>query len=137
MSDKIIQKSKFKNKPHKILVVDDQPLIRELLALTLGDEDTQIYQANDCRSALAMIKAIKPDLILLDVMLPGEFDGLEVCRRIKSDNKLASIIVIILSARSQVNDRIQGMAVGADDYLTKPFSPLALIEKISTFLSRK
>ena len=69
--------------------------------------------------------------------MPGEFDGLEVCRRIKADKELSSTIVMIISARSQVADKQQGMESGADDYLTKPFSPLMLMEKVSMLLAKK
>lgn len=125
------------HKLYKLLIVDDQPEIRNLLELTLGAENYEVHHANDWMTAMAMTKAIKPDLVLLDVMMPGEFDGLEVCRRIKADKDLSSTIVLIISARSQVTDRYKGMESGADDYLTKPFSPLALMEKVSLLLERK
>ena len=124
-------------KLYRLLIVDDQPEIRNLLALTLDADNYELHHANNWVTALAMTRAIKPDLVLLDVMMPGEFDGLEVCRRIKSDQELSSTTVMIISARSQVADRQKGMESGADDYLTKPFSPLALMEKVSTLLAKK
>lgn len=124
-------------KIYRLLIVDDQPEIRNLLALTLDADNYEVHQAYDWLTALAITRDIKFDLILLDVMMPGEHDGLEVCRRIKSDQELASTIVVIISARSQVADKYKGMESGADDYLTKPFSPLALIDKVSFLLSRK
>lgn len=130
--------NKLPNKKlYRLLIVDDQPEIRNLLALTLDADNYELHHANNWVTALAMTRAIKPDLVLLDVMMPGEFDGLEVCRRIKSDKELSSTTVMIISARSQVADRQKGMESGADDYLTKPFSPLALMEKVSTLLANK
>ncbi len=130
--------NKLPNKKlYRLLIVDDQPEIRNLLALTLDADNYELHHANNWVTALAMTRAIKPDLVLLDVMMPGEFDGLEVCRRIKSDPELSSTTVMIISARSQVADRQKGMESGADDYLTKPFSPLALMEKVSTLLASK
>lgn len=125
------------NKLYKILIVDDQPEIRNLLAITLDADNYEVHHANDWMSALGMTRAIKPDLILLDIMMPGEFDGLEVCRRIKCDQDLSSTIVLVVSARAQVADRYKALEVGADDYLTKPFSPLVLMEKVSLLLSKK
>lgn len=124
-------------KLYRLLIVDDQPEIRNLLALTLDADNYEVHHANNWVTALAMTRAIKPDLVLLDVMMPGEFDGLEVCRRIKADEELSSTIVMIISARSQLADRNKGMESGADDYLTKPFSPLALMDKVSLLLAKK
>ena len=124
-------------KLYKILIVDDQLEVRNLLAITLNADNYEVYHANNWVSALAMTRAIKPDLILLDVMMPGEFDGLEVCKRIKNDEELSSTIVIIVSALSQVADRYKGLEAGADDYLTKPFSPLALMDKVSFLLTKR
>lgn len=124
-------------KLYKILIVDDQLEVRNLLAITLNADNYEVYHANNWVSALAMTRAIKPDLILLDVMMPGEFDGLEVCKRIKNDEELSSTIVIIVSALSQVADRYKGLEAGADDYLTKPFSPLALMDKVSLLLTKR
>ena len=124
-------------KLYRLLIVDDQPEIRNLLALTLDADNYELHHANNWVTALAMTRAIKPDLVLLDVIMPGEFDGLEVCRRIKADKELSSTIVMIISARSQVADKQQGMESGADDYLTKPFSPLMLMEKVSMLLAKK
>lgn len=125
------------SKLYKILIVDDQPEIRNLLSITLDADNYEVHHANNWVSALGMTRAIKPDLILLDVMMPGEFDGLEVCKRIKNDAELSSTIVLIVSARSQIADRYKALEAGADDYLTKPFSPLALIEKVSLLLAKR
>jgi DNA-binding response OmpR family regulator len=122
---------------YKILIVDDQPEIRNLLAITLNADDYEVHHANNWLSALGMTRAINPDLVLLDVMMPGEFDGLEVCKRIKADKELSSTIILIISARAQMSDRNKALEAGADDFLTKPFSPLALIEKVSLLLAKK
>jgi len=133
--------NKIKQSPnnhiYKLLIVDDQPEIRNLLSLTLDAENYEVHYANDWITALGMARAIRPDLMLLDIMMPGEFDGLEVCRRIKNDKELSSIIIMIISARAQIEDRNKGMASGADDYLAKPFSPLTLMEKVSQLLAKK
>ncbi len=121
---------------YKLLIVDDQPEIRNLLTLTLDSDDYEVHHANDWTTALEITKTVKPDLILLDIMMPGEHDGLEVCRRIKNDKDLSSTIIIIVSARSQAADQAEGFKAGADDYLAKPFSPLSLIDKVGTFLTK-
>lgn len=125
------------NKLYKILIVDDPPEIRNLLAITLEADNYEVHHANDWMSALGMTRAINPDLILLDIIMPGEFDGLEVCRRIKCDKDLSSSIVLVVSARAQVADRYKALEVGADDFLAKPFSPIALIKKVRLLLSKK
>lgn len=125
------------SKLYKILIVDDQPEIRNLLTITLDADNYEVHHANNWVTALGMTRAIRPDLILLDIMMPGEFDGLEVCRRIKNNKDLSSTIVLILSARVNVDDRYKALEVGADDYLTKPFSPLVLMDKVSLLLPGK
>lgn len=125
------------HKLYKLLIVDDQPEIRNLLALTLDADNYEIHHANNWITALAMTRAVKPDLILLDVMMPGELDGLEVCKRIKNDQELSSATVIIISSRAQNADKQKGIEAGADEYITKPFSPLSIIDKVSLLLERK
>ena len=118
----------------KILIVEDQPDIRKLIRMTLEFEDYEIHEAADGAFGLRMASAVGPDLMLLDVMMPGELDGLQVCQRIKSDPRLAHIKVVLLTARGQARDREAGQQSGADDYLVKPFSPLQLIETIERLL---
>lgn len=130
-------KQKPDTKLYKLLIVDDQPEIRNLLTITLNADNHELHHANDWITALAMVGSVKPDLVLLDIMMPGEFDGFEVCRRIKSDPELSSISIMIVSARSQLADIYKGMESGADEFLTKPFSPLALMEKVSLLLTKK
>jgi two-component system phosphate regulon response regulator PhoB len=114
----------------RILIVEDQADIRKLIRMTLEFENYEIHEASDGSFGLRMAAAIKPDLMLLDVMMPGELDGLQVCQRIKSAPELKAIKVVLLTARGQQKDREAGTQVGADEYLIKPFSPLQLIETL-------
>lgn len=109
-----------------ILIVDDQAEIRRLITLTLDYGVYELHEACDGTSALRLSSALKPDLVLLDVMMPGEFDGYQVCTQIK--NSAAPPAVVLLTARGQLVDRANGEQAGCDAYLTKPFSPLQLIE---------
>lgn len=119
----------------KILIVDDQPEVRELVEVTLSIGDYQILQASTADEALALTRTERPDLILLDVMMPNSsMDGFEVCRRIKSDPALRDTVVIMITARGQERDLQMGRAVGVDDYFTKPFSPLELMSKVEEVL---
>ncbi len=115
----------------KILIVDDQIEVRELVQVTLEIGDYQILTAENGQEALEISWAEHPDIVLMDIMMPGsEVDGIEACRRLKADPKTADITVVMLSAKGQENDILAGKAAGADDYFTKPFSPIALIEKV-------
>jgi two-component system phosphate regulon response regulator PhoB len=119
----------------KILIVDDQPAVRELVDVTLRIGDYTILQAVSGDQALAVAHTEHPDLVLLDVMMPNSsIDGFEVCRRIKSDPMTQNIYVVMLTARGQEADMELGKQVGADDYFTKPFSPLQLMNKIEELL---
>jgi CheY-like chemotaxis protein len=114
----------------RVLVVDDDPLILEVLRTILDLEDLDVSCARDGETALQLLAdAPVPDVIVCDVMMPG-IDGLEVCRRVKDDPRTASVPVILLTARDRAEDRAAGDAAGCDAYLTKPFSPLALIDRI-------
>lgn len=114
----------------RILIVEDQPDLRELIRMSLELGDYEIHEAEDGDSALAMAAQVSPDLMLLDVMMPGSIDGLGVCRRIKADPAHRNIRIIMLSARSQAADRMAGLNAGADDYLVKPFSPRQLLQVV-------
>lgn len=115
----------------KILIVDDQPAVRELVRVTLEVGNYQILSAQNGQEALEIARAEHPDIILLDIKMPGSsVSGLEVCRYLKEDSTTADIYIIIISASGQKGDIEAGLASGADDYFTKPFSPIALIEKI-------
>jgi DNA-binding response OmpR family regulator len=115
----------------KILIVDDHADIRRLIRMTLEFEDYDVREAADGDTALVLAQEFQPDLVLLDVMMPGATNGLEVCRRLRADHPAGSgPRVIMLSARGQASDREAGLQAGADTYLVKPFSPLQLISCI-------
>jgi two-component system phosphate regulon response regulator PhoB len=113
-----------------LLIVDDQADIRKLIRMTLEFEGYTLVEAQDGAEALRLAKSSKPELMLLDVMMPGEFDGFQVCEQIKSDPALTETRIVMLTARGQQSDRERGRKAGADAYLTKPFSPLELIDTI-------
>ena len=117
----------------KILVVDDDANICELLRLYLTKEGYQVTVANDGEEGLEKFNAVKPDMVLLDVMMP-RMDGLEVCRRIRATN--TKIGIIMLTARSQEMDKVTGLMTGADDYVTKPFSPAELTARVDALFRR-
>ena len=118
----------------KILIVDDRLEVRELVEVTLRVKDYQILQASSGEVALEMVKAEKPDLILMDIMMPGGMDGLEATRTIKNNPETKDCTVIMLTAKGQQTDREKGLEAGADDYFVKPFSPLDLIKKVEEVL---
>ncbi len=118
----------------RVLIVEDQPDIRKLIRMTLEFEAYEIAEAPDGAQGLRMAQEIQPDLMLLDVMMPGELDGLQVCQRIKADPALAHIKVVLLTARGQASDLDAGQTVGADEYLVKPFSPLQLVDTIERLM---
>jgi DNA-binding response OmpR family regulator len=119
---------------YRILIVEDQPDIRKLIRMTLEFSDFEIHEAQDGESGLNMARAIKPHVMLLDVMMPGLLDGYQVCQRIKSDAELKQIQVVMLTARGQATDIATGEASGADAYLVKPFSPLELIDRVEAMV---
>lgn len=112
----------------RVLIVDDQGDLRKLVRMTLEFGDYELHEAEDGRRALEIIRSIDLDIVILDVMMPGNINGYEVCRQIKNNDDTKSIYVILLTARGQVTDLDQGLAAGADDYLIKPFRPMELIE---------
>ncbi|MGH2784441.1 MAG: response regulator transcription factor [Actinomycetota bacterium] len=118
-----------------VLVVDDDRVIQQLLEVNLELEGYQVVgTASDGREAIALAEKLKPDLILLDIMMP-KMDGLEVCRHLKSDPNLAKIPVVLLSARAQDMDIREGLEIGADAYLTKPFDPVELLDVVGRLLA--
>ena len=119
----------------KILIVDDEPGIRELVEMTLGVDEYEILKAENGQKAIEIAKAEKPDLTIMDVIMPGDIDGLQATRILKSDPETRKGTIIILSAKGEESEREQGLDAGADDYFTKPFSPLALIKKVEEMLA--
>lgn len=114
----------------RVLIVDDNRELRALIRMTLEFGDYDLYEAEDGEHAMRLFPVVQPDVIILDIMMPGEFDGLEVCRRIKSNEATSATKVILLSAMGQKVDIERGKQAGADAYLTKPFSPLTLMAQI-------
>ena len=120
----------------KILIVEDEEDVLELVRYNLEKNGYQTETALNGRKALEKIRSASPDLILLDLMLP-EVDGLEICRSVKKDAKTADIPVIMLTAKGTEADIVAGLEMGADDYITKPFSPRVLMARIKAVLRRK
>lgn len=119
----------------KILVVDDELSIRELVKFNLEKAGFEVECSEDGLKALERIKENPPDLLVLDLMLPG-MDGLEICRKIRQMEKTRFLPVMILTAKGGEIDRVVGLELGADDYLTKPFSPRELVARVKTILRR-
>lgn len=119
----------------KLLIADDDAGVRSLVHLTLETDEHEILEADNGATALGMAVAELPDVVLLDVMMPG-MNGLDVCRALKSDHATKHIVVVMLTAQAQENDRAAGASAGADDYFTKPFSPLALLHKVQDLARR-
>jgi len=117
---------------HKILVVDDEQSIVDLVTAYLRQEGFEVHTAMDGPAGLKAVRALRPDLVVLDVMLPG-MDGIEVLSRLRRES---NAYVILLTARSEETDKIVGLSVGADDYITKPFSPRELVARIKAALRR-
>ena len=119
----------------KILVVDDEIYIVHILDFSLGMEGYEVVTALDGEQAIEKAKTEKPDLIVLDIMMP-KLDGYETCKALKADSDTQSIPVILLSAKGRNVDQKVGFEVGADDYITKPFSPRKLVERINAILGQ-
>jgi DNA-binding response OmpR family regulator len=116
-----------------VLIVDDEPIVRDVVARYLARDGHSVVATTDGDSARALIEQEPPELVVLDVMLPGETDGLALCRWIRATSDLP---VILLTARGDETDRIVGLELGADDYVTKPFSPRELATRVRTVLRR-
>ncbi len=119
----------------RVLIVDDDPDIRELLSQSLSNDMFDILLAKNGDEAILIVNEQRPDLIVLDIMMPG-IDGLEVCRRLKENPETSSIPVLMLTAKSGVGDKIEGFVTGAEEYITKPFDPMTVEARVSTILRR-
>lgn len=117
----------------RLLIADDEPAVRLLVRTTLERDSLQIFEAASGEEAIELARRQQPDVVLLDVMMPG-LSGFEVCQTLKSEPATAAIKVILLTGKTQEEDRDRGNAVGADGYFTKPFSPLALLTKVDEVL---
>ena len=116
----------------RVVIIEDEETIAAAVAARLKSEGFAVEVAADGPSGVALVERIRPDLVVLDLMLPG-FDGLEVCRRIQKDRPVP---VLMLTAKDSETDLLVGLAVGADDYLTKPFSPRELVARVHAILRR-
>lgn len=122
--------------PANILLVEDEPAIQELIAVNLTRAGHHVIRVSDAEMAQRMIREALPDLVLLDWMLPG-ISGVELARRLRTDERTRAIPIIMLTARGEEQDKVTGLETGADDYITKPFSPRELVARIKAVLRRR
>ena len=125
----------MKNEEIKILLVDDEPDILEIVGYNLKNEGYKIYSAKNGLEAINVAKKITPQLILLDIMMP-EMDGIEACERIRATNGLENVLIVFFTARGEDYSQVAGFDVGADDYITKPIKPKVLVSKVKALLRR-
>lgn len=118
-----------------ILIVDDRPDVRALVEVTLDEGSYKFLRAETGTQALEMTRSHLPDLVLMDVMMPGGLDGYQVCELLKRDGRTSHIPVILLTARGQEFDKARGRECGADEYIVKPFSPQALLNRVNELLA--
>lgn len=119
----------------KIVVVEDEPDILEVLNYNLRREGYEVHSAFNGTIGLSLVKREKPDLVLLDLMLPG-MDGLEICRTLKADEASSDCLIIMVTAKGEESDIVLGLGAGADDYISKPFSPKELVARVQAVLRR-
>ena len=125
----------MKKKNTKILLVDDEPDILEIIGYNLAQEEYQIFTASNGKEAIATAKKVIPDLIIMDVMMP-EMDGMEACESIRKIPELSNVLITFLTARSEDYSQVAGFDAGADDYITKPIKPKLLVSKVKALLRR-
>jgi two-component system alkaline phosphatase synthesis response regulator PhoP len=123
------------NSGQKILVVEDEPDIRKLVQYNLAQEHFKVLEAEDGEQALKIVQRDKPNLLILDLMLPG-LSGIELCRILRDRSDTAKLPILMLTAKAGETDRVVGLEMGADDYLTKPFSPRELVARVRAILRR-
>ena len=121
--------------PKKILIIEDETDVREVVEYNLVREGFRVYCTGDGEQGLFMARKEAPDLVLLDLMLPG-VDGIEICRALKTDPVTGDIPIVMVTAKGEESDIVLGLGVGADDYVTKPFSPRELIARVKAVLRR-
>lgn len=119
----------------KILVVDDEPDVTDLVAYHLKAKAFHVETLNDATASISKARSYGPDLVILDIMMP-DLSGIQVCRILRADPKLAKVPIIFLTAKAEPHDRIEGLESGADDYLSKPFSPKELVLRVESILRR-
>ena len=125
----------MKKKHRKILLVDDEPDILEIVGYNLSEEGYQIFTASNGKEAVAIAKKEIPDLIIMDVMMP-EMDGMEACEHIRKIPELSNVLITFLTARGEDYSQVAGFDAGADDYITKPIKPKVLVSKVKALLRR-
>ncbi len=119
----------------KILIVDDEPQVQKLLETVLVPKNYQLMSASNGLDALRQMNNSKPDLVILDIMMP-EMSGIELCQKIKAEPQYQDVLVLMVSAKDSQNDRLAGLSYGADDYVTKPFRVSTLVNKIDYMLQK-
>jgi len=132
-NSEIVPQMKRNLEDKRILIVDDEPFILKSLSFVLTKEGFRIETATNGLEAMEKIRREKPDIVFLDIMMP-KMNGMEVCRWIRDDPLLRNIYVIILTAKGQEMDRERGFSIGADEYMTKPFSPSSVVQRIKEIL---
>ena len=131
----LLYQNRLKTMAERILIVDDDPDIRDILKLTLAEENYEIIEAGDGEEALRAINTKTPDLVLLDYKIP-KMDGRAVCRIVKKDLLMQHLPIIMVTGKGDINDRVDGIDAGADDYIVKPFEPKELLARIRMVLRR-
>lgn len=119
----------------KILVVDDEPDVTDLVAYHLKAKGFLVETVNDATASISKARSFHPDLLILDIMMP-DLSGIQICRILRTDNKLAKVPIIFLTAKAEPHDRIEGFESGADDYVVKPFSPKELVLRVESIFRR-
>jgi DNA-binding response OmpR family regulator len=119
---------------HRILIVDDEPNIVLALELLMKKEGFEVHTVDDGEKAFHAVRELRPDLVLLDIMMP-KMDGYEVCQRIRSDTSLKSVRIVMLTAKGREIEKEKGLALGADAYITKPFSTREVVAKVKELLA--
>lgn len=122
--------------PKKILIVDDDPQVHKMLEAVLVPKKFQVDSALDAMTAWDKVSSQKPDLVILDIMMP-EVSGIELCKKIREDDSLKNTLILMLSAKDTQSDRLKGLQYGADDYVTKPFHMTTLVRKIEHMLEKR
>ena len=120
----------------KVLLVEDERSLTDVLEYNLEREGYEVFTAHEGREGLRKAQTILPDVVILDLMLPG-MSGLDICKELKSNGKTSNLPILMLTSKSEESDQIVGFAVGADDYVTKPFSTKVLLQRIKALLRRK
>lgn len=132
----VVEKAQVVAAPARVLLVEDEADIRELIRYSLEQAGLEVEEATDGAEALEKVRSLAPDIVVLDLMLPG-MPGLEVCRRLRLRADTARLPILVVSAKATAADRELGMAMGADDYVTKPFSPRDLLTRTIALLPRR